>query len=116
MKIETSLAKVYHGNGRRWFTLKAAKRAEAWRILKENCCDCDHIDTETGYPGNTCELHKLWDDYRERAITWVLNPHTLHHEANDPDLYSETINEVVWGLWKEQQEKIRKDQQEVYGG
>jgi hypothetical protein len=111
MEIKTSLAKVYHGNSRRWFTLKAAKRAEAWRILKENCCDCDRTDTETGYPGNTCELHKLWKEGRERAIAWVLDPNTLH-----PDLYSEIINEVVWGLWKEQQEMVRKDQQEVYGG
>lgn len=43
MSVEKSQAVVYHGGGRRWFTLKAACRAEAKKTLKTRC-ECEHMD------------------------------------------------------------------------
>lgn len=44
MTISTEAAQVYRGGGRRFFTLKAAARAEAKALIKRNCyCEqCYH--------------------------------------------------------------------------
>ena len=44
MAITSEPAAVYRGGGRRWFTLRAAARAEAKALIRKHCqCDyCDH--------------------------------------------------------------------------
>lgn len=43
MSVRTSTATVFHGGGRRFFTLKAAVRGEAKAKIKTRC-DCDYCD------------------------------------------------------------------------
>lgn len=64
MQVET--ATVYRGGGRRWFTKKAACRADARARLKEGCeCDyCDHPEMPgAGREHLPCHYH----DGSERA-------------------------------------------------
>lgn len=44
MPITAEQAAVFRGGGRRWFTLRAAARAEAKALINKHChCDyCDH--------------------------------------------------------------------------
>lgn len=53
--VRTSTAVVWHGGGRRWFTRRAAERAEARRLINKRC-ECDNGDAFT--PPYTCDLHK----------------------------------------------------------
>jgi len=58
LNITTETATVYRGGGRRWFSLKAACRAEAKEKLRKNC-DCDTFDAGCYGEGHiTCALHK----------------------------------------------------------
>lgn len=116
MKIQTSTTKVYHGGGRRWFTKKAAERAEAWRILKEHCCDCEDGESDSfegrGYPGNVCELHQLRDDYKQRAITTTLESALTSAFLDgllDEQEYTENINDMVNALMGEQQVEMKQE-------
>ena len=66
MSISKETATVYRGGGRRWFTMRAACRAEAKAKLKSKCdCDyCEH-DEMPGCPTEyfPCQYH----DDSERA-------------------------------------------------
>lgn len=61
--IRASAATVYHGGGRRWFTLKGACSAEAKQRIRERkaTCDCDYCTHEEmpGCPDEEfpCTLH-----------------------------------------------------------
>jgi hypothetical protein len=61
MQVTSESAKVYRGGGRRWFTLRAACRAEARAKMKARCeCDyCDHPEMP-GCPREDlpCSLHE----------------------------------------------------------
>lgn len=61
MAITTEPAQVFRGGGRRYFTLRAAARAEAKALIKKHC-HCDYVDHE-GYG-------------REHLPCW------RHHEIN----------------------------------
>lgn len=56
--IAVENATVFRGGGRRWFTRRAAGRAEAKARIKERC-ECEEGDMDMGgvYPGYTCEYH-----------------------------------------------------------
>jgi len=54
MPVTTEQAKVFRGGGRRWFTPRAACRAEARAAIKQRC-ECSKGDHET--PGETCFYH-----------------------------------------------------------
>jgi hypothetical protein len=59
--IRVSTATVYHGGGRRWFSLKAAANAEAGAKIKARC-DCDdglisEMDRACGYYSACCQYH-----------------------------------------------------------
>lgn len=53
--IQPETATVYRGGGRRWFTLAAAERAEARKLLKSRC-ECCKGDWQT--PAYTCDIHR----------------------------------------------------------
>jgi len=68
MMVKTEQATVYRGGGRRWFTKKAAARAEAARLYRSKYpCTCE---PDLGY---ACAHHT---DHREkfvrRVMRWVL--------------------------------------------
>ena len=54
--VRTSTATVYHGGGRRWFSLKAAERAEAKVSIRKRC-ECDNGDDVT--PPYRCHYHDM---------------------------------------------------------
>lgn len=57
--IAKEAATVYRGGGRRFFTLRAACRAEAKALIFARWpCDCDADEPEVGYSGNTCYAHQ----------------------------------------------------------
>lgn len=56
MSIRSSTATVYHGGGRRWFSMYAAERAEAKRIISKRC-ECDYGDSVT--PTYRCRYHNM---------------------------------------------------------
>ena len=57
MNVTTEPATVFRGGGRRWFTLRAACRAEAAALFKKHC-DCDYCDHEGfGREHLPCRLH-----------------------------------------------------------
>jgi hypothetical protein len=57
MNVTPEPATVFRGGGRRWFTLRAACRAEARELLKKHC-DCDYCDHEGwGREHLPCRLH-----------------------------------------------------------
>lgn len=58
--IRQEFAEVYHGGGRRWFTLQAAANAEARQAIKARC-ECDQGDEVT--PPNVCEYHSDMERY-----------------------------------------------------
>lgn len=54
-------AQVYRGGRRRWFSLRAACRAEASMLHRQHFrqrCDCDKPSQDGIYPGNTCAYHE----------------------------------------------------------
>lgn len=55
--ITREVAKVYRGGGRRWFTVKAAANAEAWKRVNAKHCGCEPGDG-SNYPGYTCAMHR----------------------------------------------------------
>lgn len=58
MSIKATVATVYHGGNRRWFTLNAACRAEAKKILRVHCeCSRGDWNGSQGTPGETCFYH-----------------------------------------------------------
>jgi hypothetical protein len=66
MKVSIETATVYRGGGRRYFTKRAAVRAEARAKLKERC-DCDYCD-HPEMPGRPTEdLPCKYHDGSERA-------------------------------------------------
>lgn len=66
MNVTTETATVYRGGGRRWFTKRAACRAEARAKLKSRC-DCDYCD-HPEMPGcPTEDLPCQYHDGSERA-------------------------------------------------
>ncbi len=62
MSVTTEQATVYRGGRRRWFSMKAAIRAEAKAIHRErfrkDCYCCDSEPGPYGAPGETCHLHE----------------------------------------------------------
>lgn len=54
MSVTTEDATVFRGGGRRWFTLRAACKAEARALLNKHC-DCDHEGW--GREDLPCRLH-----------------------------------------------------------
>lgn len=52
--VGDDVARVYRGGGRRWFTLKAAARAEAKAKIRARC-DCYDGDEFT--PSEPCHYH-----------------------------------------------------------
>lgn len=94
MKIETSKATVYHGGGRRYLTLSAAKYAEARRIVKETVCDCEKGDPDSfngrGYPGNVCTYHKLFDVAQRELVKW-----TMVNWPFDPEIITDRAEELL---------------------
>jgi len=58
--MQTETATVYRAAGRRWFTKKAAGRAEARAKIKQRCT-CEKGDGIT--PGITCHYHEDWVRY-----------------------------------------------------
>lgn len=53
MNVTTENAAVFRGGGRRWFTLRAACKAEARTLLNKHC-DCDYFEDGVG---QRCELY-----------------------------------------------------------
>ncbi len=75
--IRAETVTVYHGGGRRWFTLKAAARREAGAKLKERCT-CDYVDhPEYGQEDLPCGYH----DGSERAAKILRRLARLHVAA-----------------------------------
>ena len=64
-------ATVWRGGGRRWFTKKAACRAEANALMRKRC-ECDPGDEVT--PGYACHYH---DEKNYRRIHERLTRHLL---------------------------------------
>lgn len=57
MTVTTENAAVFRGGGRRWFTLRAACRAEAAALLRKHC-DCDYFEDGAGQHCDLpCRLH-----------------------------------------------------------
>ncbi|WP_457967681.1 hypothetical protein M1D68_16080 [Pseudomonas sp. R4-84] len=86
MTVTTEQAEVFRGGGRRWFSLRAACRAEAAALLRKHC-DCDYCDHEGwGREHLPCRLHhpdrypriikRLTDGYvrRYRALNQRTKP------------------------------------------
>ena len=64
MIVETQIATVFKGGGRRFFTKRAAYRAAAKAKIRERC-DCYPADPRTGDSGETCKYHEdlnRWDE------------------------------------------------------
>lgn len=79
--IEIETAKVFRGGGRRWFTKRAAIRAEAARYFRErHLCECESADHATGTPGYVCENH---GDFREKFIRRVMRMILAKMTPND---------------------------------
>lgn len=55
MSVTIETATAYRGGGRRWFTRRAAERAEAKAIIKRRC-ECDGGNHVT--PPYSCMLHR----------------------------------------------------------
>jgi hypothetical protein len=70
VNVIAETATVYRGGGRRWFSVKAACRAEARARLKVDC-ECDYVDHE-GYG-------------REH----------LHCSRHDPDRYPKIVRRLT---------------------
>lgn len=75
--IET--ATVYRGGGRRWFSAKAAAKAEAaMHFRKRHPCECDDPDYSSAggyYPDYTCENHGEWrGKFIRRVARLLLKP------------------------------------------
>jgi hypothetical protein len=73
-QVQTEQATVYRGGGRRWFTKRAAARAEAAKLYRKKYpCTCEKADYSGHYPGYACDNHT---DHRERFVRrvmkWVL--------------------------------------------
>lgn len=70
MNVQTEQATVYRGGGRRWFTKKAAARAEAARLYRSRYpCTCEPADYSCQYPGYACAHHT---DHREKFVRRVV--------------------------------------------
>ena len=76
MTVTTETATVYRGGGRRWFSKKAAIKAEASKLYRQRFkprCECDKdtvgIDYTTGYFPETCYYHQ--DAFRTRFLRRV---------------------------------------------
>ena len=54
--IREEPATVFRGGGRRYFTRKAAERAEAKAIIRKRC-ECSDGDILSGDYGYTCHYH-----------------------------------------------------------
>lgn len=54
--VRLSTATVWHGGGRRWFTRRAAERAEARHLINKRC-ECEKGDVYFQTPSYTCVLH-----------------------------------------------------------
>jgi hypothetical protein len=63
--VSSSMATVFHGGGRRWFSRRAAERAEAKAIVRRRC-ECDRGDTVT--PAYACAYHRMEPQRFERMI------------------------------------------------
>jgi hypothetical protein len=60
MTIQTEQTTVYRGGGRRWFSKRAAAKAEARAMLyRRYPCECDDDDPAIGYPGVCCYVHAM---------------------------------------------------------
>lgn len=68
--IRQETAVVFRGGGRRFFTRKAAERAEAKAIIRKRC-ECERGDILNGDYGYTCRYHSDRDRY-ERAVRLLL--------------------------------------------
>lgn len=54
-RVTAETAVVYRGGGRRWFTRRAAYRAEAKVLIREHC-ECEPGDEHS--PGEVCRYHE----------------------------------------------------------
>lgn len=68
--VRQEVATVYRGGGRRFFTRRAAERAEAKAIIRKRC-ECERGDILNGDYGYTCRYHSDRDRY-ERAVRLLL--------------------------------------------
>lgn len=67
--VQVVQATVYKAGGRRWFTKKAALRAEAKQIYRKRYpCECDGPVHEEGYPGYGCPHH---GEHQEKFVRRV---------------------------------------------
>ncbi|MCY1307712.1 hypothetical protein D9M70_576650 [compost metagenome] len=58
MSVISRPAMVFHGGGRRWFTLRAACKAEANALIRTKC-ECESIDHgPLGWEHLTCWYHE----------------------------------------------------------
>ena len=60
MSISSEQATVYRGGGRRWFTKRAAAKAEARALIfRRYPCDCDKHNYDNDYSSEVCHLHAM---------------------------------------------------------
>lgn len=69
-RIAAEQATVYRGGGRRWFTRKAAERAEARKAWKTRC-ECEEGNPAERYPGYVCDIHSDPVKYARRISLYV---------------------------------------------
>lgn len=75
--ISKETAIVYRGGGRRWFSKKAAAKAEAKAMIRKRCeCSRTHYYSDGSFdPGETCHWHadiERFVRYRDRLARFYL--------------------------------------------